>query len=145
MKIFKTSQSLNLSTHLLEKLVDRENFNTLVINFYPIHKGYSMGFNIKQNNSNHTTTCDANNNETTNSNFKPRKQNTDLYLSSFNAIETKLMSYDETELLYYINAGEIPPVMIDLIDRLNVNMYQDGCIILEIHDFRRRISDKING
>ncbi len=27
--------------------------------------------------------------------------------------------------------------MIDLIDRLNVNLYNDGCIILEIRDYRR--------
>lgn len=64
--------------------------------------------------------------------------NSNSHLANINKTETKLLSYDETELLYYINAGEIPPVLIDLIDRLDVNLYRDGCIIMEIRDYRRK-------
>jgi hypothetical protein len=105
---------------LLEKLVKKEHYNTLVLNLYPTNNingngGYSLGFNI------------ANNPE-------------------INKIETKLLSYNETELLNCINSSEIPPIMIDLVDRLNnnVNLFYDGCIILEIRDHRRSKSLLIN-
>lgn len=117
--------NLNYSTHLLEKLVDRERLNTLVLNFYPLSKGYSLGFNIKSIGKFQNDTNDIKSNEYN-------------HLTSMNKIETKLMSYDQTELLYYINAGEIPPIIIDLVDRLSVNLYKDGCIILEIRDYRRK-------
>lgn len=112
---------------MLEKLVERENLNTLVLNFYPMEKGYSLGFNVK-----HAVTIDKKNNSDT-CDFKAYTN----HLAHYNSIETKIMSYDETELLFYINAGEIPPVVIDLIDRLHVNLFNDGCIILEVRDYRR--------
>lgn len=118
-------QNLNFSTNLLEKLVEREQFNTIVLNLHSIDKGYSLGFNIK-------SLADENNN-----NIMSKKINSN-HLSTINKIETKLLSYDETELLYYINSGEIPPVIIDLIDRLSINLYKDGCIIMEIRDYRRK-------
>lgn len=110
--------SLNYSTHLLQKLVEREQFNTLVLNLYSIEKGYSLGFNIKAEEQ--------------------------RFVTNFNLVETKLLSYDETELLFFINNGEIPPVVIDLVDRLNVNMFEDGCIIMEIRDYRRRCASQFD-
>ena len=49
-------------------------------------------------------------------------------MQQMNNTETKLLTYDEQDLLVYINSSEIPPVMIDLIDRLNddVNLFYDG-------------------
>lgn len=97
----KNKKSLNFATNLLDKLLKREpnKYNCLVLNLYDIDRGYSLGFHVHDNIIN-------NNNDQS---------------SSLNSIETDLLSYDETELLFYVNAGEIPPILIDLVDRLNVN------------------------
>ena len=127
---------MSYSTNLLEKLVEKEQINTLVLNFYPLDQGYSLGFNIKnceKNKANHVKDVKPGEHHNNNTN------NNNSHLTNVNKIETKLLSYDETELLYYINAGEIPPVLIDLIDRLEVNLYKDGCILMEIRDYRRRL------
>lgn len=116
-KSLSSMNLLNYSTNLLEKLVKREQFNTLVLNLYNTNTGYSLGFNIKQK--------------------KSISDNVDI--EHMNKIETKLLSYDENELLNYINYSEIPPILIDLVDRLDVNLFYDGCIILEIRDYRRRV------
>ena len=97
----------------MEKLLKKEDFNTLVLNLYSTNNGYSIGFNIKSFNS----------------------LNNEIEM---NQIETKFLSYDENELLSYINYSEIPPILLDLVDRLNVNLFYDGCIILEIRDHRRK-------
>ncbi len=96
--VYKPKKFLTYSTNLLEKLAKKEHFNTIVLNFFPSNQGYSLGFNIKSDQ------LGVNAND----------------LMSLNNIETKMLPYDETELLFYINAGEIPPILIDLIDRLNV-------------------------
>ena len=96
--------TVNYSTNLLEKLIKSEQLNTLVLNLYP-SKGYTLGFNIKltMNNSNIT-------------------KQTDNEIIKLNQVETNLITYAENELLYYVNSGEIPPIIIDLVDRLNVSL-----------------------
>ncbi len=74
-------------------MVYEEQLNTIVLNFYNLDQGYSLGFNIKSTN---------------------KSQN---YI---NTLETKLLSYNEAEFLFYINSGQIPPILIDLLDRINV-------------------------
>ena len=95
---------MNYSTNLLEKLIKNEQLNTLVLNLYP-SKGYTLGFNIKLtvNNSNIT-------------------KQTENEIIKLNKVETNLITYAENELLYYVNSGEIPPIIIDLVDRLNVSL-----------------------
>lgn len=75
-----------------------------MLNLYNTNTGYSLGFNIKQK--------------------KSISDNVDI--EHMNKIETKLLSYDENELLNYINYSEIPPILIDLVDRLDVNLFYDG-------------------
>ncbi|RNA02753.1 transcription factor SPT20 -like protein [Brachionus plicatilis] len=110
---FSESKYVNYSTNLLKKLVNRENLNTLVLNLYPENEGYSFGFNLKLN-----------------SYFEEK--------INLNKLETKLVSYEEADLFFYINTGEIPPILIDLVDHMNTNLFYDGCIVLEIRDYRRR-------
>ena len=74
----------------------------IVLNLYDVEKGYSIGFSIRENRE--TQSNDRKNHE-------------------LNSIETKILTYSENELLYYVNIGEIPPILIDLIDRLNVNFF----------------------
>ena len=78
-----------------------------MLNLYTVNTGYSLGFNIKQKNV----------------------TNDNVDIENINKVETKLMSYDENELLNYINYSEIPPILIDLVDRLSVNLFYDGKIL----------------
>ena len=71
----------------------------IVLNLYEVEKGYSIGFSIKEKGD----------------------QMNDHKSHELNKIETKILNYSENEILYYINVGEIPPILIDLIDRLNVS------------------------
>ena len=84
-----------------------EDYNTVVLNLYCLEKGYTLGFNVK------SVGVDNANDET------PLSYND---LIEMNRTETKSLSYEENELLFYINNGEIPPILIDLIDHLNVKL-----------------------
>jgi hypothetical protein len=73
----------------------------LVLNLYDVEKGFSIGFRVAD---------------------KHNQTNEPVY-QELNNLETKILSYSENELLYYINGGEIPPILIDLVDRLNVKLF----------------------
>jgi hypothetical protein len=77
-----------------------QEYNTVVLNLYQLSSGYSLGFNVK------SLTPDAN-----------LKYSDRLEL---NSVETKPLSYEENEFLHHVNKGEIPPILIDLIDHINV-------------------------
>lgn len=114
-------RSLNFGTNLLSKLLRREpnRYNCLVLNLYDMDKGYSLGFHV------HDVPSDSNNNSLAKPaavKSAPATAANEAAVASLNAVETDLLSYDETELLFYVNAGEIPPILIDLIDRLNVSV-----------------------
>uniref|UniRef100_T1JCG4 Dolichyl-phosphate beta-glucosyltransferase n=1 Tax=Strigamia maritima TaxID=126957 RepID=T1JCG4_STRMM len=51
--------------------------------------------------------------------------------------ETMRLSYEESELLQCINNEELPPILVDLLDRSQVHIFYSGCVIAEIRDFRR--------
>lgn len=67
---------------------------------------------------------------------KMHKLDSTARLKHLNSLETKCMPYIDSDLLDYVSMGELPPVLIDLIDRLNIDIYYDGHIILEVRDFR---------
>jgi hypothetical protein len=83
-----------------------QEYNTVVLNLYRLNKGYSLGFNVKSL---------AGNVE-----LSALKYNDLLEL---NCIETKALSYEENEFLFYVNNCEIPPILIDLVDHLNVDIF----------------------
>ncbi len=85
-----------------------QEYNTVVLNLYRLNKGYSLGFNIKSL---------AVNVEPSNLKYSD--------LLELNNIETKALSYEENEFLFYVNNGEIPPILIDLVDHLNVGLQID--------------------
>lgn len=116
-----------------------------MLNLYDIERGYSLGFHIHDsndtNNNNNNKNMTAAAATAASAGVNKRKDSSpdsSSLASSLNAVETDLLSYDETELLFYVNAGEIPPILIDLVDRLNVSLFYDGCIIAQIRDFRRQ-------
>ncbi|XP_042097863.1 transcription factor SPT20 homolog [Ovis aries] len=47
------------------------------------------------------------------------------------------LPYEEGELLEYLDAEELPPVLVDLLDKSAVNVFHQGCVIAEIRDYRQ--------
>jgi hypothetical protein len=91
----------------MSKLMHREcsAFNRVVVNLYA-ELGFSIGFNIKNA-----------------SNLKPSE------IHYWNTTETSLLMYEESELFFYLNVNEIPPILIDIVDRLTVS----GFCVLAFH------------
>ncbi|KAG8584993.1 hypothetical protein GDO81_004852 [Engystomops pustulosus] len=51
--------------------------------------------------------------------------------------ETIKLPYEEGELLDYIDAEELPPILVDLLEKAQVNIFHCGCVITEIRDYRQ--------
>lgn len=51
--------------------------------------------------------------------------------------ETFKLPYEVSELLEYIDASELPPFLVDLLERAQVNVFYSGCVIVEVRDYRR--------
>uniref|UniRef100_A0A3Q2I1Y8 Spt20-like SEP domain-containing protein n=1 Tax=Equus caballus TaxID=9796 RepID=A0A3Q2I1Y8_HORSE len=51
--------------------------------------------------------------------------------------ETIRLSYEEGELLQYLDAEELPPVLVGLLEKSQVNVFHCGCVIAEIRDYRQ--------
>ncbi|XP_021526133.2 transcription factor SPT20 homolog-like 1 isoform X1 [Aotus nancymaae] len=51
--------------------------------------------------------------------------------------ETVRLPYDETALLSYLDAEELPPALIDVLDKASVNIFHSGCVIVEVRDYRQ--------
>ncbi|XP_004435273.1 PREDICTED: transcription factor SPT20 homolog isoform X2 [Ceratotherium simum simum] len=52
-------------------------------------------------------------------------------------LETIRLPYEEGELLEYLDAEELPPVLVDLLEKSEVNVFHCGCVIAEIRDYRQ--------
>lgn len=96
-------QNLDISSHLLGKLLKRERLNCLVLSLYPGNEGYS------------------------------------LMLRSRVGVESETMKlpYEESEVLDYIDVAELPPFLLDLLEKSPVNVFYSGCVIVEVRDYRR--------
>ncbi|XP_029458598.1 transcription factor SPT20 homolog isoform X2 [Rhinatrema bivittatum] len=51
--------------------------------------------------------------------------------------ETIRLPYEEGELLDYLDAEELPPILVDLLEKSQVNIFHCGCVIAEIRDYRQ--------
>ncbi|XP_064134473.1 transcription factor SPT20 homolog [Loxodonta africana] len=51
--------------------------------------------------------------------------------------ETIHLPYEERELLEYLDAEELPPILNDLLEKFQVNIFYSGCVIAEIRDYRQ--------
>ncbi|XP_053564407.1 transcription factor SPT20 homolog isoform X3 [Bombina bombina] len=51
--------------------------------------------------------------------------------------ETIKLPYEEGELLDYLDAEELPPILVDLLEKSQVNIFHCGCVITEIRDYRQ--------
>ncbi|KAG5284001.1 hypothetical protein AALO_G00021850 [Alosa alosa] len=57
--------------------------------------------------------------------------------------ETIRLPYEEAELLEYLDAEELPPVLVDLLEKSQVNIFHCGCVIAEVRDYRQSGNTKI--
>ncbi|XP_020920910.1 transcription factor SPT20 homolog isoform X18 [Sus scrofa] len=59
--------------------------------------------------------------------------------------ETIRLPYEEGELLEYLDAEELPPILVDLLEKSQVNIFHCGCVIAEIRDYRQSNNMKSPG
>uniref|UniRef100_A0A3P9P6J6 SPT20 homolog, SAGA complex component n=1 Tax=Poecilia reticulata TaxID=8081 RepID=A0A3P9P6J6_POERE len=57
--------------------------------------------------------------------------------------ETIRLPYEERELLEYLDAEELPPILVDLLEKSQVNIFHCGCVIVEVRDYRQAGNTKI--
>ncbi|XP_061903021.1 transcription factor SPT20 homolog isoform X1 [Entelurus aequoreus] len=57
--------------------------------------------------------------------------------------ETIRLPYEEGELLEYLDAEELPPVLVDLLEKSQVNIFHCGCVVVEVRDYRQCASTKM--
>ncbi|XP_076343586.1 transcription factor Spt20 homolog [Tachypleus tridentatus] len=54
-----------------------------------------------------------------------------------NDVETIRLPYEESELLQYLDNEELPPILVDLLERSQASVFYSGCVIVEVRDYRR--------
>lgn len=96
--------------NLLEKLVSQESVSCLVVNLYPGNEGYSLMLRGKNGSGKRCQT-------------DPSR----VFLYGISNIcialldsETIRLPYEERELLEYLDAEELPPILVDLLEKSQV-------------------------
>ncbi|XP_035581351.1 transcription factor SPT20 homolog [Zalophus californianus] len=51
--------------------------------------------------------------------------------------ETIRLPYEAGELLEYLDAEELPPALLDLLEKSQVNIFHCGCVIAQVRDYRQ--------
>ncbi|XP_071512471.1 transcription factor SPT20 homolog isoform X2 [Panulirus ornatus] len=62
-----------------------------------------------------------------------------IKMSSGLETETIRLSYEEDVFLTYIDNEKLPPMLLDLLDESNIEIYHSGCVIAEVRDYRRTL------
>ncbi|XP_035680865.1 transcription factor SPT20 homolog isoform X9 [Branchiostoma floridae] len=77
-------------------------------------------------------------------NLYPGNKGYSLMLKGKNGIdsETIKLPYEESDLLDYLDTEELPPILVDLLERSQANVFYNGCVIAEVRDFRRTANSK---
>ncbi|XP_056911080.1 transcription factor SPT20 homolog isoform X3 [Takifugu flavidus] len=57
--------------------------------------------------------------------------------------ETIRLPYEEGELLEYLDAEELPPILVDLLEKSQVNIFHCGCVVVEVRDYRQSGNTKM--
>uniref|UniRef100_A0A7N8XZ50 SPT20 homolog, SAGA complex component n=1 Tax=Mastacembelus armatus TaxID=205130 RepID=A0A7N8XZ50_9TELE len=57
--------------------------------------------------------------------------------------ETIRLPYEEGELLEYLDEEELPPILVDLLEKSQVNIFHCGCVIVEVRDYRQSGNTKM--
>ncbi|XP_059608184.1 transcription factor SPT20 homolog, partial [Phlebotomus argentipes] len=115
------------TSFLLDKLVAKENLNTLILNLYPGNKGYSLAFKGDVevlDVGNHMMDCNP---QTRRALVAPKEK----------IQETIRWPYEEEDLLECIDNETLPLVLVDLFQTKCPNLFYSGCVIVEVRDYRQ--------
>ncbi|XP_067842022.1 transcription factor SPT20 homolog isoform X11 [Heptranchias perlo] len=110
-------KKLRRNVNLLEKLVMQERVSCLVVNLYPGNDGYSLMLRGKNGSGMFSFFI------------------SELVINSDS--ETIRLPYEEGELLEYLDAEELPPILVDLLEKSQVNIFHCGCVVAEVRDYRQ--------
>lgn len=100
--------------NLLEKLVSQESVSCLVVNLYPGNEGYSLMLRGKNGSGEAAQHGD---------NAGPGRRSPPeafVRVHTFVDSETIRLPYEEGELLEYLDAEELPPILVDLLEKSQV-------------------------
>ena len=92
----------------------KEKLNHLVVSLFAGNEGYSIGLKLNE---------------------------------SETLIQTMRLPYEENQLLDYIDNEELPPFLVEFIDNSalsNCGLFQSGCLIVEVRDYRRSANTHSN-
>ncbi|EDO44494.1 predicted protein, partial [Nematostella vectensis] len=75
-------------------------------------------------------------------NLYPNNEGYSLMLKGKNGSESETIKlpYEETQFLDYLDAQELPPILVDLLERSQANIFYSGCVIVEVRDYRQNLS-----
>eukprot|EP00063_Salmo_salar_P048778 XP_014023613.1 PREDICTED: transcription factor SPT20 homolog isoform X3 [Salmo salar] len=78
-------------------------------------------------------------------NLYPGNQGFSLMLRGKNGSdsETIRLPYEEGQLLEYLDAEELPPILVDLLEKSQVNIFHCGCVVTEVRDYRQSGNTKM--
>lgn len=122
------SMGLQSNSMLLDKLVAKERLNTLILNLYPIDKGYSISFPLH---SRHPPFNCPSTSSSSSSSFVTIDETTP---DTADMVETDAWPYEEGELLEYIANEELPPLLVDIIEQQFNFLYYSGCVIAQVRN-----------
>ncbi|XP_055464222.1 transcription factor SPT20 homolog [Psammomys obesus] len=108
------AEGLQSNVNLLKKLMKKESLACLVVNLYPENQGYSLKLKDK-----HGVLVEP------------------FPVKSGSFSETFHLPYDVEKLLEYLDAEELPSLLIDILKKSPVNVFHHGCVIAEIRDYRQ--------
>ncbi|GAB0087838.1 Spt20 [Sergentomyia squamirostris] len=129
---FQNSNLGAKTSFLLDKLVAKENLNTLILNLYPGNKGYSLAFKgdvdvLDVVGNNHMLDCHNSQSRKASSMTPPKEK----------IQETIRWPYEEEDLLECIDNETLPLVLVDLFQSKCPNLFYSGCVIVEVRDYRQ--------
>ncbi|CAL1540545.1 unnamed protein product [Lymnaea stagnalis] len=69
----------------------------------------------------------------------PGNEGYSIMLRSKSGVESETMKlpYEESEILEYVDAAQLPPFLLDLLEKAQMNVFYSGCVIVEVRDYRR--------
>uniref|UniRef100_A0A0B6ZW20 Spt20-like SEP domain-containing protein n=1 Tax=Arion vulgaris TaxID=1028688 RepID=A0A0B6ZW20_9EUPU len=69
----------------------------------------------------------------------PDNEGYSIMLRSRSGVESETMKlpYEESEILDYVDAAQLPPFLLDLLEKAQMNIFYSGCVVVEIRDYRR--------
>ncbi|XP_054570922.1 transcription factor SPT20 homolog [Eptesicus fuscus] len=59
--------------------------------------------------------------------------------------EMVLLPYEERDFLQYLDAEELSPDLVDVLEKSQVNVFQSGCVITEVRDYRQSTDSDRSG